>query len=72
MDIVRWWLPKVEIRYYKGFNLFLKHPGAGGESLLIRALKENFAETVIERIEADNKKLSLKEFVIKGVDKKRS
>lgn len=69
MDIVRWWLPKVEIRYYKGFNLFLKHPGG---SLLIRALKENFAETVIERIEADNKKLSLKKFVIKGVDKKIS
>lgn len=69
MDIVRWWLQNDKVRYYKGCNLFLKHPGRG-ESLSIRASKANFAETVIERIEADNKEFSLKEFVIKGVDKK--
>lgn len=71
MDIVQWWLQNDKVRYYKGWNLFLKHPG-GEKSLSIRASKANFAETVIERIEADNKGFSLKEFVIKGVDKKRS
>lgn len=36
----------------------------------IRASKANFAETVIERTEADKKEFSLKGFVIKRVDKK--